>query len=163
MTTETYAIIAATFFGPIFAVIITRFIDDFRATKERKFLIFRALMKDRASGVSDDYVAAINLIEVEFSKETKVMNAWKDVRDTHNKRPFDADHLQRKIYAMLQEIGKNLGYEIRADFLAGYAPEFWHNNFNRIKERDDLLIKLLQNEISLNINLPESNLTPDNK
>jgi len=63
MTTETYAIIAATFFGPIFAVIITRFIYNFRATKERKFLIFRALMKDRASGVSDDYVAAINLIE----------------------------------------------------------------------------------------------------
>lgn len=156
MIIDTWAVVLATFLGPIFAVMITRYMDDRRAEKERRLNIFRSLMKDRAFGLSDDFVAAINLIEVEFNKETQVMNAWKEVRDAHNKKPHDADNLKRKTDAMLQEIGKTLGHEVRVDFIDGYAPRLWVDNFDRITNRDNLIIELLENKRSLNLNIADN-------
>ena len=67
---------AAIILGPIIAVLVTRFIDYIRAEKERKYDIFRTLMRTRETPLNWDHVGALNLIEVEFRKHPAVIDAW---------------------------------------------------------------------------------------
>ena len=48
--------------GPVIAVIITRFCDEAREAKRRKWEIFRTLMRTRREQLTTDFVGALNLI-----------------------------------------------------------------------------------------------------
>ena len=50
------ATIAAVFLGPIFAVLLTRYIDYRRADKARKLDIFRTLMRTRKMSLNWEHV-----------------------------------------------------------------------------------------------------------
>lgn len=126
-----WAILGATFLGPIGAVLVTRFIDAQRDRRQRRMWVFRALMAYRAVPMNPDRIGALNLIQIEFSKNGKVLAAWAGLMKNYATRPGEDDrerHLRDREHLyilLLQEIGRNLGVRMEHfDILEGaYYPE----------------------------------------
>lgn len=147
--------------GPIIAVLITRWLDNRRFAMERKLSIFRALMKDRRNQTSYDFVTALNLIEIDFHKEKKVMAAWQKLHESlSSQRPHvdDKDGWDRKFQEwnnnttrLLCEIGRTLGIsKEQIDIQSGgYMPEAWGNERQQRDYLQKLLIELLENKRGL--------------
>ena len=83
---EIFVVAAATIAGPVLAVQAQKWIE--RATERRRARrsIFHALMSNRATRLNDDFVRALNLIDLEFSprmlggsKDRAVINAWRSL------------------------------------------------------------------------------------
>jgi hypothetical protein len=64
------AVVIATFFGPVLAVLVTRHVDGKRRVHERRLDIFRNLMASRRTLLSPDKVRALNLVEIDFYDKT---------------------------------------------------------------------------------------------
>jgi hypothetical protein len=132
VTSETGAIVAATFLGPIFAVAITRWRESASRKYSRRLHVFRTLMATRKIGISPDHVNALNLVEVDFYKCKKVEAAWKSYQEHLNNfgRPEDEawrETKERRLAELLFQIGAVLGFKIPAldIFKGGYAPLGW--------------------------------------
>lgn len=132
------ATIIAVIVGPILAVLVTRYVDEQRAGKARRWDVFRTLMRTRREVLSPDFVGALNLIEVEFHGEDAVIQAWKELLKIYNKVPAkEADEVQAELKAMddrrvdlLDAMAKSLKLEIQQlDILrGGYSPMAWSND-----------------------------------
>ena len=77
--------IIAILVGPCFAVGITRWIDNYRVKRARRWDTFRDLMCHRRNPLNPNFVGALNLVEVEFSDDKKVTKAWKDLLAEFNR------------------------------------------------------------------------------
>ena len=136
MTTETTVMIIAILVGPPFAVLITRLIDDYRVKRARRWDTLRELMRYRRDPMNPNFVGALNLIEVEFSKDKKVTKAWKDLLAEFNRIVTgklseeqttalykNRDEAQTRL---LSAVAKNLGLSIeQLDIHGGYSPRAW--------------------------------------
>ncbi|MBC8640170.1 hypothetical protein IAG25_25395 [Caballeronia sp. EK] len=132
MTVDTWAVVLATFFGPIAALLIT-FARDNRAQKyNRRLWVFRTLMATRKIGISNDHVNALNVIEVDFYGCDKVVAAWKSylahLNDTRT--PEDdawRETKERRLAELLFEMAAVLKFDIPALelFKGGYSPLGW--------------------------------------
>lgn len=60
-------VVLATLAGPILAVQTQKFIERASERSKRRQWIFTALMANRATRLNDDYVKALNSIDLEFS------------------------------------------------------------------------------------------------
>jgi hypothetical protein len=78
MHEETWAIVAATFLGPIAAIGVSLWRERRSRIRERQMWIFRTLMATRKVAVREEHVSAINQIEVEFFSDRVVMSAWQN-------------------------------------------------------------------------------------
>ncbi|WP_233863725.1 DUF6680 family protein [Paraburkholderia adhaesiva] len=136
MNVDTWAVVLATFFGPITALLMTRWRDGIAAKYNRRMFVFRALMATRKLGISPDHVNALNLIEVDFYKCEEVEKAWKTYLDHLNTRfPQDDEPAaqvwgktkERRLAQLLFQISKVLKFDMsELDlFEGGYAPEGW--------------------------------------
>lgn len=130
MSGETWAIVAATALGPVFAVMISFWRDDRKERRNRRLEVFKTLMATRQIPISNDHVTAINLVEVEFYKCHGVETAWKYYKDHLHTGPEDAAWRDRKenlLAKLLTEIASVLGFKIAAIdiFKGGYAPQGW--------------------------------------
>ncbi|RDL16144.1 DUF6680 family protein [Serratia fonticola] len=81
----------AVILGPILAVQIQKYLEQFRDKKQRRLNIFRTLMSTRAERISKEHVQALNMIDIEFygqllpiiriryqnKLEQSVTHAWK--------------------------------------------------------------------------------------
>ncbi len=76
MNIDTWAVVLATIAGPVGAVFITRWNDHRREARNRLLHLYRVLMATRRTNISEEHVAAINLIEVEFHGVKPVIEAW---------------------------------------------------------------------------------------
>jgi hypothetical protein len=128
-TLEIIVIAGATIAGPILAVQAQKWIE--RATERRtaRRQIFHALMANRATRMNDDFVRALNLIDLVFnprrfggSKDRAVINAWRSLfgelqqgGDPRNASPADAkawaQRVDDKLVAMLSAMSAALGYQ----------------------------------------------------
>ena len=128
--------------GPIVAVIITRYNDQTKAKKDRQLMTFRSLMQNRSDPLSKEFVAALNLIEVDFNEYLSIKNAWKELFDAlHPKiKPEKPEEQQTQKFLLwtlttklLHEIGKCLHIEIeQLDVMQRiYAPQGWLDEKNR--------------------------------
>jgi len=77
-------VVLATLAGPVVAVQTQKWIERATETRRRRLQIFTALMANRATRVADDFVKALNLIDLEFlprwwskRKDRAVINAWR--------------------------------------------------------------------------------------
>jgi hypothetical protein len=77
-------VVLATLTGPIVAVQTQKWIERATEKRRRRYVIFNALMANRATKLADDYVRALNLIDIEFlpgkfrpAKNRAVINAWR--------------------------------------------------------------------------------------
>lgn len=126
----TAAIVIATFLGPILAVFTTRVIDNLRQRKERKMEVFRALMRSRRNCLSPEYVAALNMVELEFAGRENVLRPFKTLFDHYQAQPQATDwheRLRSLIARLLYAMAKDLGYEMeQLDVMeGGYLPSGW--------------------------------------
>jgi len=143
---EALAIVIATFFGPVAAVLITRWNDSRAQRRERRLHIFRTLMATRLVAISLDHVMAINLIEVEFDGVRGVIDAWRSYLNHLNAHPgTDASQPLQQAWEerrgdllalLLSRIAAHLGIttgelEIRR---GGYAPDAWRQRDIRLAQ-----------------------------
>jgi hypothetical protein len=134
------ATVVAVLAGPIFAVLITRIIDDRRASKARKLDIFRTLMRTRRMPVHFEHVGALNLVEVEFIGNPQVVRAWKDYlaslgeqlppieeKDRYDVAVKKRDSLLTKLIYAISQVLKIKVEQL--DILEGnYVPQGWNDD-----------------------------------
>lgn len=136
MNASTWSVVAATFLGPIMAVIITLSYTYWRERSyekyNRRLSVFRTLMSTRGVGVSPDHVNALNLVEVDFYGCKKVQDEWKSYKShlLNNRVPED-DHWreerERLLSKLLFEMAEMLKFNISAIeiYKGGYYPSGW--------------------------------------
>lgn len=145
----------AIFGGPVVAVILTRWIDERRASRHRRMDVFRTLMRTRRSPIHPDHVGALNLVEIEFFGNDKVIRPLKDLMqhfanhqnrkpDEETKPDMDPAEVSRRDQKfdhrlgeerselrtiLLHAIAKHLGFNIEQleIFRGGYTPQGWDN------------------------------------
>jgi hypothetical protein len=90
----TIATIIAIILGPILAVQIQKWLEEWREGKRRKEYIFKTLMATRGTALSPVHVEALNMIDLEFREKNesdrKVREAWKALLDHFRNHPPDA-------------------------------------------------------------------------
>ena len=145
--------IVALFLGPALAVLIARWMEYRRAKRERRMDIFRTLMKTRRTRLLPDHVSALNLVEIEFRKNSNVLTAWRAYfQNLGSEQPRRDDevvseHLgnderrireerynirvgqerEKLLATLLHAIARSLNYKVEAleIFEGGYSPQGW--------------------------------------
>lgn len=104
-------------FGPVSAVCLRMHLMKKRDARNRKWELFRILMRDRSQvpTSSSDYLGALNLIEAEFNNETEIINALTTLNSHIRKHPKSKSASRRyedKIVdlnmSLIDEIAKSL-------------------------------------------------------
>ena len=142
MQGETWAIVAATFLGPIAAIGVSLWRERRSRTRERQMWVFRTLMATRRSAISQDHVTALNLVELEFYRSRSAIAAWRQYVAHLNAFPrqetaTDQDRIEWErrrnglLAVLLGAVGKDLGFRMGEVEIqeGGYAPEgWWHRD-----------------------------------
>jgi hypothetical protein len=134
MTVEWW-VVFATLAGPILAVQTQKFIERTSERGKRRQVIFTALMANRATRLHDDFIRALNLIDLEFSAkrfggaaDRKVIDAWRalfgelsngppdDNEDVNLARAWN-DRISDRLVDLLSAMSTALGYTFSAEEL----------------------------------------------
>lgn len=153
---NTVSIIVSALASGILATIITLFWQSYIQKKRTENDIFRVLMSYRFRIVEFENVKAINSIQVIFSKNKAIQQAWKNFMEKANKIPPDDQGVQDAYIKLLEVIGQACGYrEIKWDEIKTiYCPIALSNE---ILENEQLReINLQRAERDLN-NQPTNN------
>ena len=79
--------IAAIILGPILAVQAQKWIERKSTRKERRLALFKALMSTRATRLSPLHVEALNMIDIEYYDNQKIVDAWHLLSDLFDNYP----------------------------------------------------------------------------
>jgi hypothetical protein len=135
MTTD-WAVLFATFFGPIFAVWASDWREERRRKRQRREDIVFALMSTRATIQAPEHVQALNRIEVAFPerKYSAVIDAWRQ----YHRHLFDKEWAQRDLNAwdarrrdllsaLIDQCARACSFEFPMDSIrnAAYVPSGW--------------------------------------
>ncbi len=115
------------FAGPIVAVVITLWVDGRRKDRDQKLTVFRMLMSTRHLPADPAFFTAVNLVVIEFSKNTKVMHAHKEFIQATAARLDGVndqailDNSRLKTIRLVYEVARALGFPIRETDLQSEA------------------------------------------
>jgi hypothetical protein len=104
--------------GPIVAVAITLIVEGRRQSNDRQANIARTLIGTRHVPADPLYNGAINLIPVEFNKNARVMQAWREYMRLVRQQPTEAnaavhdEDVKAKQSTLIYEILVTLGYTL---------------------------------------------------
>jgi hypothetical protein len=159
-----WAVLAATFLGPIFAVLASRYLEWRKETKDRQLYIFRTLMATRRAQLTVEHVTALNLIEIDFKGKSDVLNAWQEYfrnlccdpksegfQRALNERP-------QLLTKLLHAIARNLNYNIeQLDIMSGgYYPQMFYDNLQKQQEIQALLAEQISGKRPLLVKIVRS-------
>jgi hypothetical protein len=161
--------------GPLFGVWLARYLDDRKAKSKRRWEIFSALMRTRNLRLSHDHVSALNLVEIEFHDNSKVIGAWKEyiaeLDPKQNTQKMTTEEVAKKrnnkLTKLLDEIAQTLDIKIdQLDILEGnYIPQGWFDQEDQNTFLKSQVIKLLQGQSALPVavfpNLYDKTLFPE--
>lgn len=137
MTAEFILTTIAIVAGPILAVLAADFVAERRKAHDRRMYVFRTLMQTRRNRLSFEHVGALNLVEIEFNKDQRVLDAFgsllKYFEEDTPRREGETDEafFRRKddihsnlLTKLLDEMSKRLGYRhSQLEILrGGYSP-----------------------------------------
>ncbi len=88
MTTSDWVVILAIIAAPIIAVHVQKIFEGIRVQKNRRLVLFQALMATRAARVSAQHVQALNMIDFEFYHDETIRESWKIYLD-HLNTPYE--------------------------------------------------------------------------
>jgi hypothetical protein len=131
ISADTWAIVLATGFGPIGAVLITLWREKRNSLKARRLWVFRTLMATRRMSISNEHVTALNLVEVDFFGCRKVQAQWAIYKDHLFTTAVEDDEWREKKERLLANLLFEIAAELRLSipameiFKGGYAPKGW--------------------------------------
>lgn len=156
---ETYAVIFATLMGPVFALVVARYMDDRLERKRRQRQVFETLMLTRKAVLSQDHVKALNQIELEFADDRQVLAAFRAYTDNlSDSVPEGAEAFERfmgkrrRLFVeMVQLIGQRQKFPVdKLDLMeGGYYPRGWAEVEEMGRQNSQLLRELLSGQRSL--------------
>ncbi|MCH8863504.1 MAG: hypothetical protein IID51_13505 [Proteobacteria bacterium] len=155
MSVSDWVTVAAIILGPVFGAWFAIEWGERRMKQERKLHVFRMLMGTRRAVMSPEHVQALNLIEIEYADEPKVVGRWHDLlqhfADPQPKQEdetvtdemtqeaksvcqskFDlrlSNERQKLLAKLLQEMGKKQGFDLEQFDISegGYYPVGFEN------------------------------------
>ena len=142
ISTETWAIVLATFAGPVIAILVSMWLTSRNERRgqlrNRRFSIFRTLLATRGQAITQDHVAALNLVEIDYYGVAKVIGAWRTYMDHLGSAPpgramTDSEHMMFEdrrtdlLAKLLHLVADELGFRMSDLDLkrGGYAPSGW--------------------------------------
>lgn len=99
---------------PIAAVLIGQHLQNRAEIRKDKMQIFKTLMTSRIYGWTQESVHCLNIIDIVFSDDKKVRNAWKDLYGKYcvqNPDETQLKKIQNAQYKLLETIAESLGYK----------------------------------------------------
>ena len=114
METKDILNIAAIVIIPIVAVLIGQWLQNRSEIRKDKMQIFKVLMTSRIYGWTPGSVDALNIIDIVYSDDKRVRDAWKDLNDKYRVTNPDQQHLKKieqAQYKLLEAIASSLGYK----------------------------------------------------
>ena len=131
-------------------------------------------MRYRRDPMNPNFVGALNLIEVEFSKDQKVTKAWKDLFSEF-KEVWPKGLSEEQITALnakrfeaqtrlLSAVAKNLGLSIgQLDIQGAYSPRAWDDLEAEQTHLRQLAIEIASGQKAVNVVVWEGKKTQPNK
>lgn len=112
---------------PIVAVIIGQWLQRREKQRDDKMNIFKTLMKDRFLGWTNESVYALNILDIVFSNDKKVIEQWKIYKDRltiENPTDTDLKKIDIEKYKLLEVMAKSLNYDISWETIQNpYFPQ----------------------------------------
>lgn len=148
MGMEFWLTLLALFLGPTLGIVYGQWQEKRRELKSRRLLIFRNLVENRGQPIHATYVAAFNLIPVDFAGVEKVIDAWKKLRENLDNAPGKSHetHFQnrKKLQTdLLNKMANSLNINFNIDSLdTAYFPQGW---------QEEMINKEIINEFWLEI------------
>lgn len=152
----------AIYIGPIQAVKVSQKNDELRSARQRQYQIFHNLMKTRRSVLLPEHVSSLNLIQIEFYGDEKIVSSYKKYIDLLSReRPETTDRTEKinrfykeqddGFFQLVHDIGKALGFTLDKSDLEkySYSPQGWMDNDTQILTMRKLLVELLSGRRSL--------------
>lgn len=99
---------------PIVAVLVGQHLQNRAEIRKDKMYIFKVLMTSRIYGWTQESVHCLNIIDIVFSDDQKVRNAWKDLYDKYcvqNPDETQLKKIQNAQYKLLDTMASSLGYK----------------------------------------------------
>ncbi|MBU1863293.1 MAG: hypothetical protein KKH94_06505 [Candidatus Omnitrophica bacterium] len=123
MTISDWMVVVAIILAPLLAIQVQKFIENFKEAKGRKRKIFKILMATRTTPLSPSHVEALNMIDIDFYTDKKVVNAWKELLDNFANYPQNQNSEDYKTQIQIssdksKELLTNLLYEM--SIILGY-------------------------------------------
>ena len=104
-----YINIIAVLLSPIIAVQVTKFFDNRKSIYDKKFELFKILMGQRGLFPrSDEFLIALNLIDVVFHDDEKVRNAYSNFYSVSDVSHSENKNSGKYLILLLQEMSKVL-------------------------------------------------------
>lgn len=139
-------IAACTLASPFLAVYAQNEIERRRAKRGRKRALFEALMATRGETLSVDYKRAVNMIELVFHDDRKVIDAWHNLFDSYVEQATDdvptsvviGQKRTAALKNLLMEMATVCGYKFdeRTISRGYYTPQAhgaYENEMNRLR------------------------------
>ena len=137
---------------PIVAVLIGQSLQDRAEIRKDKLHIFKVLMTSRIYGWTQESVNCLNIIDIVFSDDKKVRDAWKDLYDKYSIQTPDEVQLikiQNAQYKLLEMMAQSLGYKDKITWETIQNPYIPKGMLQQIKTQNqsqqaynDVLFKL---------------------
>lgn len=160
----TLAIVSATVLGPITAVAITLWYQTRLQTYQRRLSIFRSLMQWRGNWLNAEWVSALNMVPVEFSGHSDILQSFSSLIDKLGDRGFAAEgeelsqaynRAEAVFVELVQKIARNLkidlaGFDLRTRL---YAPSGWWKEQQAIQALRADTASLLKGERAISVRI----------
>lgn len=150
---------------PIVAVLIGQHLQNRAEIRKDKMHIFKVLMTSRIYGWTQESVHCLNIIDIVFSDDENVRNAWKDLYDKYcvqNPDETQLKKIQTAQYKLLDTMASSLGYKDKVTWETiqnPYIPEGM-----RRQQQEQAASQQAYNNILLNMQhmIPKNNKAEEN-
>jgi hypothetical protein len=128
LTASEWITIAAIILGPIFAVVTQLWWQHHKQKRDQKLWVFGTLMTLRGSSLTQDFVKALNFIDVVFYENQTVRTKWKNLLTHLSSDAYKGEQISQGTLEHTRDLQAELLVEMAKDLGFGY-------DFTHIKER----------------------------
>lgn len=137
--------------SPIIAIVITLWHQSRKEKREQRMELFLNLIKSRQTfPPTQEFVNALNTIDVIFHNDKNVISTWKDFFSFLFVLPINVEIYNRKLLDLLFAMSNSLGYDKikQTDLSAFYTPIVFNEQKEFQKTLNEELLRVLKNSQS---------------